>query len=564
MALFKQFSGEIFDKDGVPKTNVRFKGYHKPTNKWSTWYDSGTESQYNINLGDAAWLTQDGTSLSGDIILIVLETTEVNPIDRQFVMFETSVTSVGTQVQDVQLKEIQPPNVTGLWYLSSPTDGITTYNDPIVAGRKINIGRINEVITATSNFNNNFTWTFAGALMLHYETYQTQTIFADRLAIVTINYDWLDNLADDWAALNLHTYTAISNTTNPKYNEVRVKATNKKGLSTIDTLWLQLRYNAPVPNFDWTPNRPSIQDTFVVTNQAVDINSRIANIVYKLDGSVLFNNYDKAYSWMQMLGSTYQSTHTINTDILWNDGFTDNTIIYSETITMTNLAPTFTILNEVVGEVASNHNRFTLQDLLDPDGPSNQIAVKWTISYKTPFDNIYKVVYDPGYPAVIDLSFREWIFNIQGEYRVTATAKDIHGEESSRSVDLNFASGSQCQGTGSIRLNNNNWQLVAIPVRNKVISDYFIAKVTAAVQVYNPSKTAADVIEVASAYPGHVNKFLSYIPGFTSPTSEHNFSHMLADGSSVNEITAFWVKCKNYKLLTSNNDLVINWDQADA
>jgi len=112
-------------------------------------------------------------------------------------------------------------------------------------------------------------------------------------------------------------------------------------------------------------------------------------------------------------------------------------------------------------------------------------------------------------------------------------------------------------------LNNNNWQLVAVPVNLKTVGDYFIPKIDALIKAYDVTKSAADVIEVCSAYPGHVNKFLSYIPGFTLSTSPQNFGLVIEDGVNIKEVTGFWIKVKNYYPITGNTDILVKWDQRD-
>lgn len=103
---------------------------------------------------------------------------------------------------------------------------------------------------------------------------------------------------------------------------------------------------------------------------------------------------------------------------------------------------------------------------------------------------------------------------------------------------------------GTVELQRGNWQLIAIPEEGKV-KDIFIDRL--ATQEGVP---ATELIKVASAYPGHINKFLSYIPGFTSETSEHNFDLIVYDNTS-REITAFWVECKEWTHRSDN--IIFKW-----
>jgi len=103
---------------------------------------------------------------------------------------------------------------------------------------------------------------------------------------------------------------------------------------------------------------------------------------------------------------------------------------------------------------------------------------------------------------------------------------------------------------GTVLLERGKWQLVALPISGKVKED-FVDKIALQEGVLDTS-----LIEVCSAYPGHIDKFLSYIPGFTLPTSQQNFDLYYIDNGNK-EITAFWVKCKNWTHTTNN--ILFKW-----
>lgn len=104
--------------------------------------------------------------------------------------------------------------------------------------------------------------------------------------------------------------------------------------------------------------------------------------------------------------------------------------------------------------------------------------------------------------------------------------------------------------TGTIELQRGVWQLIAMPEEGK-IKDIFMDRI--ALQEGVP---ASELFDVAAAYPGHINKFLSYIPGFTPENSEHNFDLIVMDGES-RELTAFWVSCKNWTHKSGN--IIFTW-----
>jgi len=559
MALTKQFSGNLFDKDGVEISDIICTGYHKETNTWSTVYDTGSEVQYNMNLGDAGWLTQTGVTNVGDTILLKFETKEADPLDRQFALYEFTLTSSDTYIQNIQLEVCQPPNVVGLWSLSSGVDGTNTFVDED-SGYTVSIGRINDLVSTSTNFNDDYSWSYDGVTLKHMEVCHGQDIFSDRLSVDSIKFDFTDS--GTFTEPDTHTYTTIS-PANPGYTEIDVEAINQKGQVVTDTLYIQIRYNTPIADIIWSPEVPNVNDTLTITGNNTDVDGTVVAISYKFDNVEIANNTNLSYQWIQSLGSTYQTSYPVHSNVTWNDGFDNHTIVHLETLIMENLAPTFTLDTEVIGAVDDNHIKFSPLNITDPDGDDASVGVKWKIEFKTPFDNQYKTVMESDYPAQINQDPKEYIFTQAGDYRVTATIKDSFGLETSEDSVVNFNSSTTCTGSGTIRLNNNNWQLIAIPVENKTVGNYFIPKVADAIKTYDVDKDASDVIEVCSAYPGHINKFLSYIPGFTLDSSEHNFNLTMVDGVDIKEVTGFWIKVKNYYSITDDVDILIDWDQRD-
>lgn len=167
MALFKLFTGSVVDADTELVTEFRYRGYHKPTNKWSNWYPSNGESQYNFNMGDAAWLSQTGNVNTGDSVLIVIETLETLPINRSFAMIEMVLTSNDTYVQDIQLRPCFQPNVKSLWTLISTAYTGITITDNNNTSRIIYVGSIGDNIRADGYFNDEHAYTYANKIHKH-------------------------------------------------------------------------------------------------------------------------------------------------------------------------------------------------------------------------------------------------------------------------------------------------------------------------------------------------------------------------------------------------------------
>lgn len=499
---------------------------------------------------------------SGDTVLLKLETTEVDPLDRQFALLEVIMDSSAVYVNDIQLMDCQVPNVSGLWTLSSAVDGGVTFDNTTAGGSAATyIGRVNALETASTNFNDDYSWVYGGNTLMHVESYVGQDIFSDRIGVAEIAFDWVQDgafVVDD----TTHTYAAISSSTEND-TLIEVKVTNDKGQIVTDVLNLQLRYNTPVPDITWTPDEPGVLDTFVITGAITDVDNSITGISWKFDDIEVASNTVLDYSWTQDLGTTYVPSYVISADTSWSDGFTVHTIEYTETVTMTNTAPTFTVDVGIVGEESDNNRTFTPINVTDPDGDDGLLEMKWTIEYKTPFDNLWKEVQDTGYPATPNLGQKQWIFTVSGDYRITTTVKDSYGLETELVNEVSFetlAGGGKANGR--IRLNNNVWQLIAIPVEGKNVNDYFLNDIEAQLQTYDGTKNITDIIEVTNSYPGHLDVFRSFVPGVTNPASENNFSLVVDDGS-IKEVVGMWVKMKDYHALTGGEDIIFEWDQLD-
>lgn len=134
---------------------------------------------------------------------------------------------------------------------------------------------------------------------------------------------------------------------------------------------------------------------------------------------------------------------------------------------------------------------------------------------------------------------------------VTKSYFDLMGSIITLTDPSKYASVNMDSLKGNILLQRGRWQLVTLPLVGKIKDKFLLELENQAGVPYG------DLIEVVSAYPGHINKFLSYIPGFTEDTDEENFD-LIMDDNGNKEITAFWVKCKNWT--HTNSDILFNWD----
>lgn len=438
MALFKQFSGSVYDELSNLVTNFRFRGYHRQKNIWSDWYYSGIESQYNINLGDASFLTQNGTVSIGDNILLIVETLDTVVTDRKFSMLETTITAEDTRVINIQIKSISYPKVQSLWYLSSTSE---LSNKILIDNKQVYLARVNDTVTAIENFTDEQSWTFQNNIMYQVSYRYNQNIFNDRLGIDNIKYNWYyDNL---YISNNSNIYTNITDNIET-YIPIKTLVTNKKGLFTEDTLYLRVLYRKPIPNIEWSPENPNVTSEFIISNETIDIDNTITNIDYFFNGLFITGNTDINHNWQQILNSSFSNILEIKLDIDYNDGFNNLNLIHVEYVEMTNIPLDFNISQEEIVVDGTQYYKINIVNINDPDGNNNLANFKWLIEYKTPIDLEYKIIYQDEYKEAIDQNSRTWLLNVPGEYRVTIIGKDEFGLETSKNLVIIVSNEDTC------------------------------------------------------------------------------------------------------------------------
>ena len=143
MALFKQYSGTVYDENNIPVNSFRYRGYIKQQNVWSDWYSSNN-SRYSINLGDGEFLTQDGYVDNGSELLIQIETNETNVSNRKFCYTLFVINNQSTVVRDIQIKPIQKPTILDEhWDIFSGSDSNTKVD---IDGVTVSLARLNDTV----------------------------------------------------------------------------------------------------------------------------------------------------------------------------------------------------------------------------------------------------------------------------------------------------------------------------------------------------------------------------------------------------------------------------------
>lgn len=113
------------------------------------------------------------------------------------------------------------------------------------------------------------------------------------------------------------------------------------------------------------------------------------------------------------------------------------------------------------------------------------------------------------------------------------------------------------QNKGSIKIQNDVWQLISIPVKGVTVKEYFVDRLASKYSIL-----PEDIVDICTAYFGDENRFRSYIPGITNPSTTNNFPLVYGDGLNL-EITGFWVKTKDVTgLVPDINNIIFEWSSS--
>jgi hypothetical protein len=114
------FTGNIFHEDGTPALNVRYQGLFikvNPSSSTSRWDVTRLPetNQYNLNLGDNSWLSQQaGYAAPGDKVLLCFWTPNTKLRDElglvEWCFIEWILDNRDVYVQNIQLRGINNPN----------------------------------------------------------------------------------------------------------------------------------------------------------------------------------------------------------------------------------------------------------------------------------------------------------------------------------------------------------------------------------------------------------------------------------------------------------------------
>lgn len=330
-------------------------------------------------------------------------------------------------------------------------------------------------------------------------------------------------------------------------------------------------YTAPVLDFDWTPANPVIlqEVTFHQHHDDVRVHGKLQRVFFDiaadgtLDSAPLTPTEDFAHIFTEKV-----SNIPVKLIGQYWDGWEEQETFVVKDLSMANIPPSSSFTEALSGVCVPLYHWTATST--DPDDDVGSLSYLWSLERYTP----------NGYISVVEKSGKDmdWTFQEEGLYRIALTTIDINGESSTKYEDVSVefgscaTSGGDAKLSGSIELEPNVWQLVAIPVQfgyfdssggvlvhdkstPATVYNYVIRQIES---VYG--KPAEQLLSVCNAYIGDDNFFRSYIPGFTAETSPHNFPLVYVDddapdGEVRREVVAFWVRSIH------TSPIIITWGE---
>jgi hypothetical protein len=309
MALNITFSCEHVKDENDNNIECNYQALHVRTNKFNTTRQT-LFSQYSFNLGDGDFLTQNGSVLQGDKIVIRFWTTDFT----RFAFVVITLTSSELYITNIQLRPKMAP-IAGFSVPSSQT-----------------LGNIVQAVSSASD-NTAYTPSAPSSSVVHYQhaQYSGINIFNTVVGLSSTfyNFDFTNGATSTGSSA---IYTALEDV---RIHTITQTVTNVSGQTASTTRNIQIRKNAPTISHSHTPNQPVLGSDVQITYGITDPNQGVISISNFYEG-VLVNNLASSTITRNI---TTVKQHSYRTDIQWNDGYTNLTATRTTNFTLMNTAP---------------------------------------------------------------------------------------------------------------------------------------------------------------------------------------------------------------------------------
>jgi len=425
MSLNVGFNGFVYDESGNA-IDAKFQAHYVRQGVWNSVRDT-TAQYYSFNAGDADSLTQDGTLLSGDVVIITCWYGDgaggVTRADRNGIFDKFAAVAIthdgvtSSYTVNIQLMPKTAPTIS--WTHSST-------------------GTINRTFAAYDYSYDYYNWTYSGHTMTHRAAYYGVSIFPYVGQLVT-NYQWDTNGVFDTP--NTHTYTGIGD------YAITIRVTNAWNLTSEGTAPIRIFYNKPILSTAFTPdgvNTPiRVTDTATMLDTVTDEDSRVTSIDHtwivndrttgaNISTTVTHTGTELSYNYNELIQAL--AKHYAKITVNWNDGFADQVSTVTTELTITNWKPivnyTYQFLSDTLMEFTPNCS--------DIDG--TVVDYKWDLYTLVPFtSNQYTLAKTDDLTVSDPLRIT---FNSVGHFKMRLTAKDDYGDTAYLEQEFDVTGGS--------------------------------------------------------------------------------------------------------------------------
>lgn len=431
MGLNVSFKGNVYDENG-DKIDCKYQVHYVRQNVWNDVRDTSS-AYYSANAGDADSLTQDGELKNNDVVLLTFwqgdgsgggtPDNRDSLFDRFGVYAIVHDGSTADYVVDVQIKPKLAPDIS--WSLPS-------------------MARLNDVVHTHNYSDDESNWSYSGTTFYHRHSYYSVEVFP-KVGLLTTTFNWGDDNdnVDGYEDTTTHTFTVVDD------YKVDIKIVDAWALESTDEKPIRIKYNIPIGKIVYDPdgqtNKVHTTEDAKYAADITDEDSRISSIEHhwivknRDSGDVISDDTIDTNTTLD-----YEFTKTIavlqkhygEQVIKWNDGWDDQTTVYTKELHITNWLPLVNFDDIFLNDTKV---KFTPK-CSDLDGTVDKYA--WNLYALVPFkDGEYTLAKTNINNDDSDLEIE---FDAAGHYKMMLTATDDYGGKATFAKEFDITLGGDC------------------------------------------------------------------------------------------------------------------------
>ena len=384
------FIGDIYDENNL--IDCYYDVYYIRQNILITGLRSEL-NQYNFNVGSSNHLTQNGDFKDNDVILIRFNSDQnILNYSSKFCCIAVVYAGESTIRIDVQLKNIVQP--------ACSFDLIQ--------------GNINDevILNVDKSLDNN--WVYNNHTMYQRNFLYGYEIFPN---LKTLSEDISYNFDGFWININKFNYTSFGDKT------ILYKILLPNNTTLECSKVIRIFKNEPEVIYD-IPANLAINDNISIGINIKDIDNTIISSKHYFDNNLILENNNLLNYYNTILDSN--KIFYYRTEIIWNNGFEDKTLIYQGQIQIQNQKPTINPIVEYINNTKNNLKIVPRAE--DPENDLDYVRYNIYIRKETIFENVNDVDYTWVYldtleSNILDLSVYVDFYK-SGNFKVNVQAFD--------------------------------------------------------------------------------------------------------------------------------------------